>query len=216
MNDDADTWFEDTWNYRDTVAYPELIGATSDGRISTIPYVAFEQIGAVQVDPRWLHCGVLAFRPPSPTAAFTFVTSGLSNAWDDARPDERSISGLGIELRVDVSREAHWTTDVLLRISAMQLLIGSGRMSGARLLGVGDRMKVGAETFGKNSSVTSLIAADGGQIQLPSGTFTLLQLFAITDAEREHAASHGADALLTILRARTAFPISDVTRASVV
>lgn len=94
-------WFEDAWRYRDAVLYPEQLGTGSTGTIITIPYVAFAQIGATQVDPRWLHCGVLVFPPTAERRNFTFLTSGLSNAWDDDEPDPASISGLGIELRID-------------------------------------------------------------------------------------------------------------------
>jgi hypothetical protein len=81
---------------------------------------------------------------PQDSGNFTFVTSGLSNAWDDGRPDPGSVCGLRIELRIDTPLDAHWAKDVLLRLSAMQLLIGAGRITSARLLGHGDRLRIDA------------------------------------------------------------------------
>jgi hypothetical protein len=209
-------WFEETWRYRDTVLYPKQLGSGSTGTIVTIPYVAFAQMGVEQVDPRWLHCGVLVFPPTSGRRNFTFLTSGLSNAWDDDEPDPASISGLGLELRVDTVSDEHWAKDVLLRLSAMQLLVGAGHLAGVHLLGHGDRVRVGAETFGGESAMTNLLATEVADLQLPSGAFKLIQLFAITDAERQLATAQGTDALLTTLREQTAYPVNDIARRSTV
>lgn len=209
-------WFEETWRHRDEVLYPEHVGGSTDGSISTVPYVAFEQLGVVQVDPRWLHCGALTFPPTSKRAAFTLLTSGLSNAWDDDEPDAAGISGLGIELRLDNETDAHWMKDVLLRLSAMQLLIGAGRFPGARILGRGDRVSVGSETFESGSEMTALLATDVTRFQLASGSFDLLQLFAISEAEKDFAVARGADSLVELLRQKTKYPINDIARRSVV
>lgn len=215
MTEDYD-WFEETWRYRETVLYPEQLGGTSDGSIVTIPYAAFAQMGVEQVDPRWLHCGVLTFAPTAWRSSFTFVTSGLSNAWDTDRPHALSLSGLGIELRIDNPSDEHWVKDVLLRLSAMQLLIGAGRVTGARVLGHGDLVKVGAETFGAESEMTSLLATKVADLRLVSGRFEMIQLFAITDAERQLVATQGVDVLLAVLRRDTTYPINDLARRSVV
>lgn len=215
MRPDKD-WFEEAWHYRDCVLYPKILGRNADSSIIAIPHAAFAQMGFEQIDPRWLHCGVLSFPPTAMRDAFTYVTSGLSNAWDDARPDPTSTSGLGLELCVDSASDEYWVKDVLLRLSAMQLLVGSGRLSGVRLLGHGDRIKVGSETFGDGSAMTSLIATKAADLQLSSGKFELIQLFAITDAEREFAAKHGAEALVAMLQENTTFPVNNIMRQGIV
>jgi hypothetical protein len=209
-------WFEEAWHYRETVLYPQQVGKRSDGSIITIPYVAFAQLGAERVDPRWLHCGVLVFPPQREQTSFTFVTSGLSSAWDESEPHPESISGLGIELRLDNRADEDWAKDVLLRLAAMQLLIGCGKFTGARLLGHGDRVRVGSETFGEGSAMTSLLVTKLSDLKLPSGTFEMLQLFAITDRERELGATQGAEVLMQALRQNTTYPVNDITRQSVV
>jgi len=210
-----DDWFEETWRHRDDVIYPRLLGSNTDGSIITIPQVAFAQMGVEQIDPRWLHCGVLTFPPTKERAWFAFVTSGLSNAWDANRPDPASVSGLGIELRIDVPADEHWAKDVLLRLAAMQLLIGAGRLTHAKLLEDGDRIRVGVETFGSRSSMAALLATRDTDLQLRSGTFALIRLFAISDEEREHASTYSAESLVAALRKKTAYPVSDITRRSV-
>lgn len=209
-------WFQEAWEQRDNVLYPKALGGNGDGSIITIPHAAFAQMGVEQIDPRWLHCGVLTFPPTAKRDAFTFVTSGLSNAWDDDRPDPKSISGLGLEFRIDSISDEHWIKDVLLRLSAMQLLIGARRLSGARLLGHGDRIRVGAETFGEGSAMTTLLATKVAAFALPSGTFEMIQLFAITDRERELAATRGAEALVAALLERTTYPVNNIARRSAV
>ncbi|HEX2062480.1 MAG TPA: suppressor of fused domain protein [Thermoanaerobaculia bacterium] len=195
--------------------YPRLFGSRTDGSIITIPYVAFAQMGVEQVDPRWLHCGVLTFPPAAERPSFAFVTSGLSNAWDDDRPDPASVSGLGIELRIDAVVDEFWAKDVLLRLAAMQLVIGAGRFTGARLVADGDRIRVGAETFGGRSAMTAFLATKDTTLELPSGTFELIRLFAISEGEREHAAAYGAESLVAALREKTTYPINDITRRSI-
>jgi hypothetical protein len=210
------SWFEETWKYRDEVLYPTQFGVKSSDSIVPIPYEAFAQIGAEQVDPRWLQCGVLTF-PPTPTrAAFTYVTSRLSNAWDDDRPNAKSVSSLGIELRLDNTSEEGWPIDVLLRLSAMQLLIGAGRFATARVLDEEDRVRVSPETFGKTSSMVALLATNVAGFQLLSGSFRLIQLFAISDAEHEFAAKRGGKEFLKILREKTSYPTNDIARRSAV
>ena len=215
MGEDTD-WFEETWRYRDYVLYPQQFRSNTDGLIITIPSLAFAQLGVEEIDPRWLHCGVLKFRLPGERAGVACVTSGLSNAWDDERPDAESISGLGIELRIDNAADEDWAVDVLLRLAAMQLLIGAGRLPGARLLGHGDRVRVGADTFGNGSSMTSLLATKVVDLQLASGTFQMIRLFAITGAERELGSQRGAEALIAVLRERTSYPVNNIARQSVV
>lgn len=212
---EPDDWFEETWRYRDEVVYPQILGSKTDGSIITIPHVAFAQMGVERVDPRWLHCGVLTFPPAAERPSFTLVTSGLSNAWDDDRPDPASVSGLGIELRIDAIANEHWAKDVLLRLAAMQLLIGAGRIARARLVGDGDRIKVGAETFGGRTTMMALLATKDTDLKLRSGTFALIRLFAISDAEREYASAHGDESLVVALREKTAYPVNDITRRSI-
>lgn len=207
-------WFEEVWRYRDEELIPENVGGRSDGRVTTIPYEAFEQLGAHQVDPRWLHCGVLRFPPSRSTAAYSFVTSGLSNAWDAVQPDRASVTGLRIELRVDSESEDDWIVDTLLRLSAMQLLIGAGRFNG-RILAHGDRVRLGAGAFADDSSLTTLVAVKTADMTVESGTFSILHLVGITDAERDFAMTAGVEELLNVLRAKTRFPMTDVARPSV-
>ena len=217
-NEDSEEgdWFHEVWRHRDEDVYPRLLGGSSGGQVFRIPYVAFSQLGAERVDPRWLHCGVLRFAPTADRHGFAFITSGLSNAWDDEQPNAAGVSGLGFELRLDNPTDEPWCKDVMLRLSALQLLVGAGRLPAGRLLEGDDVIIVGAQTFGGSTNMTALLASTIERVSLASGVFRILQLFAITDAEQRHASEHGEYALLSLLREKTAYPMNDVTRASVV
>ena len=209
-------WFEETWRDRDEVLYPKFFSRQSDRSIVTIPYAAFAQLGVNEVDPRWLHCGVLTFPPSNGEQSFTFATSGLSSAWDAEEPDSSSVSGLGVELRVDSGSNEPWVKDVLLRVSAMQLLIGAGYFENARILIDGDRIRVAPETFGDASVMTALLVTKIADFQLLSGKFSMMQLFPISNSERDLATAHGSNVLLSALQHKTTYPVSDVRRASIV
>lgn len=214
MSDEED-WFERSWTYRDQTLYRDFLGGEPDASIVTIPYVAFEQLGFKKIDPRWLHCGVLKFFPSVSSANFKFVTSGLSNAWDDQTPDSLSESGLGIEFRADSVTDEYWIIDVLLRLSAVQLLVGAGHLQGSRIASDGDRIVVGRNVFGESSVLDSLLATSVAKLRLPSGNFEVLQLFAISSAERDYATRHGHENLRNLLREKTSYPVNDITRSSI-
>jgi hypothetical protein len=122
---------------------------------------------------------------------------------------------LGIELCLQNPIKADWVLDVLLRIAAMEILIGAGFIRNARVLGHGDRIALAASAFGA-SEMTSVVAVKGAEFHLGTGSFFLMLLFPISDAERKHAATYGADDLIGKLKANTAFPVSSTPRKSVV
>ena len=62
--------------------------------------------------------------------------------------------------------------------------------------------------------MTGLLAVKDADLQIPSGSFAVLHLFAITDAERQLAAERGAEVLIERLQEKTSFPVSDTTRPS--
>jgi hypothetical protein len=54
---------EEVWTYREETVYSKLFGASSRG-IFPLEFEMFERIFDIQdVDPRWLHLGVMEFKP---------------------------------------------------------------------------------------------------------------------------------------------------------
>ena len=209
-------WFESAWAAREEESYRRYLGGGSDEKIVPIPYEAFSGLGVTQVDPRWLDCGVLLYRPVETRAVYTRMTSGLSNAWEDAFPNPEGVSGLGIELRIDTVRDEFWALDVLLRLAALQLLIGAGCLPNARLLASGGRVRVASATFGQDSAMVGLLAVSVATLTIPTGRFGVLQLYPVTEAELQFASTEGSDVLLARLREHAAFPVADIHRRSAV
>lgn len=129
-DDDWQQWFERVWEYREETLYPRTFGTGSDGGIFVLTHELFNmRFGEATVDPRWLHHGVLVFPPVHPNTSWRYVSSGLSNAWEDDRPDPSGWSGLGIELVLQTPEKAQWGLNVTLNILAYQLLLAVGRLA---------------------------------------------------------------------------------------
>jgi hypothetical protein len=151
--------------------------------------------------------------PTSDRHGCAFITSGPSISWDDDQPDVGGVSGLGIDLRIDNPADAHWCKDVMLRLSMRQLLI-AGRMTGGCLLGDGDESSwVRRLRWWFDKKMTALHTSTTERVRLACARFQILQLFAITEAEQQHAERHGADPLLSLLKQKTTFPMNHMTRA---
>jgi hypothetical protein len=80
-------WFEAAWAQREDELYGSLLGPLGAG-ICPLDFELFQDIfGRSEVDPRWLHIGVFECPPTEQRQSWTYVSSGLSNAWDAERPD---------------------------------------------------------------------------------------------------------------------------------
>jgi len=91
-------WFEAAWEHREEVVYRELFGEPEGQGIYVLTPAVFERrFGGRGIDPRWLHHGVLVYPPNDRSGSWKYVTSGLSNAWEDDLPNPHDISGLGTE-----------------------------------------------------------------------------------------------------------------------
>src|SRR6476660_3928465 len=81
---DADwqQWFERVWEYREESLYPALFGS---GKRGIFPIQAEMLTGTFKqesFDPRWLHYGVFEFAPAADRDSWLYVTSGMSNDWE--------------------------------------------------------------------------------------------------------------------------------------
>jgi hypothetical protein len=219
MGDDEE-WLERVWEYREEVLYPRLMGMP-EGQ-SGIYLLTFERFrdrfDQDSIDPRWLHHGVLVYRSPSSTVRY--VTSGMSNAWEDDEPNPALESGLGVELVLEVSEPSEWALNVSLNILAVQLLLAVGRLGTSRLLEIGDRIPLRGPIDGGGSQLSSLLVAEcpaaPGEQQLESGTFRFLTLVGISEAEAQFARDHDSQQLLAILAENDAFPVTRPERNSLV
>jgi hypothetical protein len=83
---------EEVWRIREEDVYPVLFGPRVRGIFPLQMEMFTGQFGQSNVDPRWLHYGVLEFAPTETRHSWLYVTSGHSNPWEQL-PDEFDPDG---------------------------------------------------------------------------------------------------------------------------
>lgn len=214
-----DNLLERVWEYRETKLFPRLFGNVSRG-IFVVPYEMFANtFGQTDVDPRWLHYGVIEYAPTSGRSSWIYVTSGMSTPWETRDPDPSTVSGLGFELIFESTVQGDWAIRRLWQLMTYQVLLYHGRYPGQDPLGTFDRLPLRSPIWDRESEIKflMLVPADPtfGTLTLDSGLFELLRVVGITDEEAAYARANGGDALLESLRSGLAFPVTDPARSSV-
>ena len=210
---ESDDWFERIWEYREAVIYPRLFGSEFEG-VSTIPWERLK-IGQLS-DPRWATCGVFRFSPTSQRASWLYVSSGLSNAWFDEKPDAANESGFGCEFILEAPNCADWPIQRLHQLMVYQIGLCVGVYPGHDAMRPGSRVPFGSPIdFGKSRLESGILIEPphfSPQFEQESGVAEFLQLIGISELEREFAKSHGNGTLKDWLRANTCYPVTDPDR----
>ena len=154
---------------------------------------------------------------PNPKhATWLYISSGLSNPWEDDAPDPTGYSGLGCEFVFETSLQGFWAIQRVQHLIAFQTLLSCGRYPGRDLVEVYDRIPLRASLTPEASDLTWLfIAPPAGypaSLRLQSGRVDLLRVLGITEAEAQFARSRGGEELVEVLRHAGAFPITDPRR----
>lgn len=214
---------EEVWAYREKTVYPKLFGVPSRG-IFPLDAEIFAQVFNVQdVDPRWLHLGVMEFEPTPARQSWLYVTSGASNPWEteprDYRPDEPSW--LGVEFVIEAPGKADWPIYVLRRLLAYQLLVTHGHFGDFEPVGYGFRVPAGGRIDGSDDSQLTFLAIAKpshyeSTIQLDSGFFDFLHVVGITEGERDEAKATSTEELIARLTMHGAYLVTDPKRAGVI
>lgn len=190
----------------------------------TLPQELFGEVfGQINIDPRWLHLGVVEFAPTPSRPSWLYVTSGYSNPWEQEPSlyDPHGESGAGVEFTFSVSEQGDWAIQVLQRMLAFDLLLGAGRFPGRDRLALHDRIPFRGPINGAaDCELRNLVLVeceDGPkEFGLPSGEVILVGFTGMTDAELAFAKVHGSGALLNQLRAAGYHPITNPHRTSLV
>lgn len=215
------SFLERVWTHREEVVYPRLFGPLMPSIAPLSAELFRDMFRQESVDPRWLHVGVMTAPPSGQRASWLYVTSGLSNPWEDDGPrSPGEPSGLGREFVLETTEPADWAIVRLQHVAAFELLLAAGRYPGHEPLGVHDRLPLrGPITLGGDSALRWLLVATGAgyasRIPMESGAVDLLTLVGITDDEAAFGREQGGDELVARLRAGGSFPVSDPRRASV-
>jgi hypothetical protein len=212
---------EKVWSEREEVVYPRLFGPSARDGIFVLGFDLFSEIFKQEnVDPRWLHYGVVV-RGPTDRGTYYYVTSGASNPWEIEPRDytKQEFSGFGTELVLETTECSDWPIVALQRLLAFNILLVHGRYGKADPLDYWHRIPLGGLVVGDSELTNFLIAPPEGyepQFQLASGKVDLLHVSGITDDERDYAKEHGSSALLELLKRHGAFPVTDPARRSVI
>ncbi len=194
---------ESVWQYREEVVYPERFGTLSRG-VFPLDFELFSSVfGVSEVDPRWLHYGVLEYAPTPSRPSWIYVTSGFSNPWDDD-PSEymaETYTGFGSELVLETLEQSDWAVLALRKILAYDVLLVHGRFGEPHALDVGARIPLGGPINGDaKCQLRFLVAVQPKHYEptfvLASGKADFLHLVGITESERNYARDHDIDALM--------------------
>src|SRR5215475_117616 len=100
-------WFEKIWEYREEIIYPEFFGEL-EGIYALSGDIFLKTFGQETYDPRWLFYGVFISPPSVKRNSWLYVTSGMSNPWDDEPSTSSDLSGLGCEFVFETVEKGEW------------------------------------------------------------------------------------------------------------
>lgn len=152
-------WFKSVWAYREDTLYPSLFGSESVGIFPLPAKMLTETFQQPAIDPRWLHYGVFQFAPTPTRKSWLYVTSGMSNAWEDDQPDPKGSSGLGCEFVFETTEPGQWPILRLLHVMACQILACHGRYPGRPPLSIFDRIPLRCAIDRRDSSLRTVMLA---------------------------------------------------------
>ncbi|HEY9502296.1 MAG TPA: suppressor of fused domain protein [Pyrinomonadaceae bacterium] len=218
----SENFLERVWAYREEKIYPELFGDLGPG-IFTLDGGDFQNVFQRSPDPRWLFTGVFECPPCSKHADWVYVSSGLSNPWEQEEPKDLpdQPSWLGIEFIFRTTEQGPWAIRMVQRIVAYEILLAHDQFEGYGRLGFGDRVPLrGPIDPGSESALTYLLIAPPADFpklfQLESGGVDFVQLVGISEAEAAFGRENGLDALIQLLADHDAYVITNPRRKSIV
>jgi Suppressor of fused protein (SUFU) len=195
------------------VIYPRLFGSESEG-IFTIPWKRLEA-GQLS-DPRWATCGVFRFAPTVQRQSWLYVSSGLSNAWFDDKPDATRVSGFGCEFILEAVDCVDWPIQRIHQLMVYQIGLCVGRYPDHDAISAGNRIPFGSPIdFGTSRLAYGLLINPPlfpTQFKQESGVAEFLQLVGISESERDFAKLNGNASLEDWLRTNTCYPTTDPAR----
>lgn len=211
-------WFEAAWAEREEVVYIRDFGSIGPG-IYPLDSDVFNRLGGTNIDPRWLTIGAFECPPTEMRKNWVYVTSGLSNAWEDKEPNPSAWSGLGVEFLIQTQTQSPWALALIRNLAAYQLMLATGQFGEREPLDFWSRTGVGSSIDFANSDLKALLFVPaphfGGVRQLPSGQFEYLQVIGLTAEEHAFGKERGYDVLHQALISNGVSPVIDNNRGSV-
>ena len=222
--DKPDDWqeqFERIWAYREATLYPTFFGPLLPTIAPLSDGIFSGTFGQETYDFRWTFCGVMIAPPTETRRSWLYVSSGLSNAWDDEVFTPEGSSGLGCELVFETTERADWAVRLVQYMMVNRILLRSGGFGPNPPMEYNHWIPLGASIKPGIDSQLRYLTTFRHEgylvpIKLESGTAYFLALVGISKTEENYGRRHGAKKLLALLKQANAFPVTDPERQSVV
>jgi len=193
------------WQERENLIYQSLFGKMPDQIFHPIKAEDFATGGKLLVAS---HAGVLEIPPSAERNHWTYVTSGMSNPFDNTKGE---ISGYGFEFLVRAPAQSNWLIPVFFNLMGYVLETGYHLDLGYRMPLMLDNSK---------SEIKHLLFWPPEDLppmfQLQSGQFKLLEVFGITEAENDYANLYSSEPIYQKLKTLPSFPVAEMTRSCLV
>jgi len=210
---------EKVWEISVEKIYPELFGNPQGGIYTLSGKIFSEKLQQDSIDPRWLHIGVFEIPPTSKRDSWLYVSSGMSNPWQDEKGE---FSGIGVEFVFETNSSAKWPVSFLQNMVAYNIVLAAGRFGEQYgILGEGDRIPLRSSIDGSPDSElrNALVSAPEHferRFILESGQVDFLHFVGVSDPELAEAKKTSSDELLERLKDAKAYPVTDPRRRSIV
>lgn len=203
---------EEAWEQREQVVFTRLFGDIGDNVYPLTFEIFKNQFDREEIDPRWLHYGVFKSPPNPERNTWLYVSSGMSNPWDEEEKEE--YSGLGTEFILETQNDESWAIPLVQSLVAYNILISVGMFGEIDLLDYGARIP---QQIKPNIShiILGLPINHPETIELISGNVDLLQLVGITQEEFQFAKNNSSLELCKKLIEEGVYPITNQTRESI-
>jgi len=209
---------EQAWEQREEEIYRELFGDTGEGIYLLGGDLFTRRFSQETFDPRWLHYGVFACPPSLDRRSWLYVSSGMSNPWEQEEPEE--FSGFGVEFVLETDEQANWPILLLQQLVAYNILLVHGRFGDHPPLDYGHRIPLRESVaVDRVSELRNVVIAYpthyASSFSLVSGRVDLLHFIGITDAELAYAKQNGSDSLVQSLKDAEVYPLTLPARSSI-
>ncbi|MDP9314287.1 MAG: suppressor of fused domain protein [Chloroflexota bacterium] len=214
---------EQVWAHREEVVYPNIFGSIGEGIYPLSADLFSSTFRQESIDPRWLHVGVFQCPPTNTRPSWIYISSGLSNPWDD-EPEAitaHEYSGLGVEFVLETPEAAQWAIIILQRMVGYEILLAHGRFGDMPPLDYGHRIPLrGSIALNQPSELHNLLIVEPdhypASFDLASGRVDFLHFIGITDTELAYAKASSSADLAALLKAKRVYPMTNPTRSTIV
>lgn len=196
---------EKSWEQREDVIYKSLFPNMPNGIFTPKP-------GQTRLGENELllsSAGVFEISPSENNPYWAYITSGLSNPFDD----NCEISGYGFELLIKSKVQMNNYIPILWNL--MGYVFSTGKT-----FAHSHRMSINSPVDGENSKLNTLLFYNSEKNKkdyiLPTGKFQILCITAITPEEYQYAKDNTSEKLIDLLKENNFLEIIDPSRGSLV